>query len=172
MVKQFTMHSLTEISPGGIINMQVKYFPDSDMLTIDLSDAPSSGGEDVADGIVFFYDEYDKLVTIEIDRASHRVNLKGIKADPSSIVDDSEGIMEVFTINDVAEELGVSSRAIQKTIQKMSHAGIEVGYSHARTSPILLSAAEVRKIKKWHQEHRPGRPSINSSSEKVENSAP
>lgn len=116
---------------------------------------------------MFFYDEGDKLVTIEIDRASHRVDLTDIKPDSSKTVDGSEGIIEVFTVSDVAEQLGVSTRAIQKTIQKMSQAGIEVGYRGGGTSPILLSAPEAGKIKKWHREHRPGRPQVNGSAKQV-----
>lgn len=112
-------------------------------------------------GIVFFYDEHDKLVTIEIDRASHRVDLTDIKADPTHVVDDSGGPVEVFTIRDVAEKLEVSPRAIQKTIQAMVKKGIEVGQSRGNTAPILLSAVEVQRIKKWREEHKPGRQRAN-----------
>ena len=64
--------------------MRVQYYPASDMLTIDLTDRPASGGgEELKEGFVLFYDEQDRLVSIEIEGASRRVDLTAIKADPS-----------------------------------------------------------------------------------------
>ena len=55
--------------------MKVSYFPDTDSLYIDLSERPSTESEEVAEGVVLDYDAAGNLVGIDIDQASHKVQL-------------------------------------------------------------------------------------------------
>ncbi len=55
--------------------MKLSYFPDTDSLYIDLSDAPSIESREVSEGVVFDYDACGNLVGIDIDHASRRVDL-------------------------------------------------------------------------------------------------
>ena len=139
-----------------------RYYPDSDMLTIDLSQAPASGGgADAAEGVVLLYDEKDRLVGIEIDNASKRVDLTDIKKNPAYIVDDSGGPVEILTVAELAERLEVGPRSIQKSIQTMQAAGIEVGLKSTQkipNAPILLTEEDIEAIQTWRQAHPRGRP--------------
>ena len=55
--------------------MKMKYFKDTDSLYIDLSESPSAESTEVAEGIVLDYDREGRLVGIDIDNASNKVNL-------------------------------------------------------------------------------------------------
>ena len=55
--------------------MKVKYFKDTDSLYIDLSDSPSTESTEISEGIVLDYDADGKLVGIDIDNASSKVDL-------------------------------------------------------------------------------------------------
>ena len=55
--------------------MKMKYFKDTDSLYIDLSESPSAESTEVSEGIVLDYDREGKLVGIDIDNASNKVNL-------------------------------------------------------------------------------------------------
>jgi uncharacterized protein YuzE len=139
--------------------MKVQYFPTSDMLAIQLSQAPATGGgEDVDEGVTFSYDEQDRLVLIEIYDASQQVDLTDIKSNPTLIVDDSNSPTSIYTIRLLAEQWGMSPRALQQTIGIMRKAGVEVGHSQGNTTTIVLSEEDVEAIKKWRQEHPRGRP--------------
>lgn len=139
--------------------MSIQYFPDSDMLAITLSSAPATGGvSEVVEGVLFSYDEEDRLVSIEIDAARKRVDLKDITANPSQIVDDSDGPIIVYTISELAKKWDVVPRTIQKTIQTMEEKGIQIGKKQGPTYPILLSESDADRIQKWREEHRRGRP--------------
>ena len=56
--------------------MKVNYYPDTDSLYIDLSEKPSAESREVSEGVVLDYDESGKLVGIDIDNASHKVELQ------------------------------------------------------------------------------------------------
>lgn len=56
--------------------MKLKYYPDTDSLYIDLTEQPSVESREVSDGIVLDYDVSGKLVGIDIDNASQKVQLK------------------------------------------------------------------------------------------------
>ncbi|MBN1929579.1 MAG: DUF2283 domain-containing protein [Chlorobiaceae bacterium] len=56
--------------------MKISYYPDTDSLYIDLSEQPSAESREVSDGIVLDYDVEGRLVGIDIDNASKKVNLK------------------------------------------------------------------------------------------------
>lgn len=55
--------------------MKVKYFKDTDSLYIDLSENPSSESTEISEGVVLDYDAQGKLVGIDIDNASSKVDL-------------------------------------------------------------------------------------------------
>jgi uncharacterized protein YuzE len=55
--------------------MVFEYFPDSDMLYIELIEAVSSESEEIAPGVVLDFDEANHVVGVEIEGASHRVDL-------------------------------------------------------------------------------------------------
>ncbi len=55
--------------------MKLNYFPDTDSLYIDLSDAPSSESREVSEGVVLDYDASGNLVGIDIDHASRKIDL-------------------------------------------------------------------------------------------------
>ena len=135
------------------------YFPESDMLTIELRKGPATGGgEEVEEGILFSYDDQDRLVFIEIDNASQRVDLTDIKADPAHLVDDSGGPVVSYTVSELARKLGIAPRTLQKTIQAMAAAGHAVGRSQGPTYPIILSEEDAEQIKAWRVAHPKGRP--------------
>ena len=138
-----------------------EYYPDSDMLVITLRDAPATGGgEDATEGVVFSYDDQDRLVLIEIDQASKRVDLADIKADPGNIVDDSGGPVISYTVSELARKWKIPPRTLQQTIQVMDAAGVKVGrkWGAITNAPIVLSEEDAEKIKQWRKEHRRGRP--------------
>ncbi len=56
--------------------MKLNYYPDTDSLYIDLSEKPSADSLEVSEGVVLDYDEEGKLVGIDIDNASNKVQLK------------------------------------------------------------------------------------------------
>lgn len=55
--------------------MKLEYFHETDTLYIDLSGQPSVESEEIADGIVLDYDGAGNVVGIEIEAASHKVQL-------------------------------------------------------------------------------------------------
>jgi uncharacterized protein YuzE len=56
--------------------MKISYYSDTDSLYIDLSEQPSAESREVSEGIVLDYDAEGRLVGIDIDNASKKVNLK------------------------------------------------------------------------------------------------
>lgn len=56
--------------------MKISYYPETDSLYIDLSEQPSTESREVSEGIVLDYDEQGRLVGIDIDNASRKVELK------------------------------------------------------------------------------------------------
>ena len=56
--------------------MRLNYHADTDSLYIDLADRPSAESREVSPGVVLDYDADGRLVGIDIDNASNRVDLK------------------------------------------------------------------------------------------------
>lgn len=56
--------------------MKINYYPETDSLYIDLSSKVSSDSMEISKGIVVDYDESGKVVGIDIDNASHKLELK------------------------------------------------------------------------------------------------
>lgn len=56
--------------------MKLNYHPDTDSLYIDLSERPSVKSKEISEGVVLDYDADGKLVGIDIDNASNKVELK------------------------------------------------------------------------------------------------
>ena len=83
--------------------MQVRYYPEVDMLNIDLSTAPGADAEEVSEGFLFTYNEEGLVVGIEVDQASKRVDLEEIDRNDAYIVT----MGEIFTVSTVAAELDV-----------------------------------------------------------------
>jgi uncharacterized protein YuzE len=136
--------------------MQIKYYPEVDMLNIDFSTAPGADAEEVTEGFVFTYDAQGCLVGIEVDQASKRVYLKEIEKNDAYLIT----MGEVSTVSTLAAELGVGERSIQKTIQAMRAARIEVGLQESPAHPILLTEADVLAVKRWREQHPRGRPRV------------
>ena len=57
--------------------MKVNYYPETDSLYIDLSSNLSVDSREVSDGVVLDYDADSKLVGIDIDQASQKLEKKG-----------------------------------------------------------------------------------------------
>lgn len=56
--------------------MRLEYFPDTDTLYIQLRDEPGADAKEVADDIVFDFNEAGNVVGIEIEHASQRIDLR------------------------------------------------------------------------------------------------
>ena len=55
--------------------MKLNYYADTDSLYIDLSEKTSVDSREISEGVVLDYDEEGKLVGIDIDNASKKVQL-------------------------------------------------------------------------------------------------
>ena len=58
--------------------MKLNYYPETDSLYIDLSSKPSKESIEISEGIVLDYDEAGHITGIDIDNASHKIDLKEI----------------------------------------------------------------------------------------------
>ena len=56
--------------------MKLNYHADTDSLYIDLSERPSYESREISEGVVLDYDAEGRLVGIDIDNASNKVELK------------------------------------------------------------------------------------------------
>jgi uncharacterized protein YuzE len=56
--------------------MKLNYYADTDSLYIDLSDLPSAESREISTGVVLDYDTTGRLVGIDIDNASQKVDLE------------------------------------------------------------------------------------------------
>lgn len=56
--------------------MKLSYYPETDSLYIDLSEKISVESKEISEGVVLDYDAEGKLVGIDIDYASTKVQLK------------------------------------------------------------------------------------------------
>ncbi len=55
--------------------MNISYYPDTDSLYIDLSEQPSAESREISEGVVLDYDAQGRLVGIDIDNASKKIEL-------------------------------------------------------------------------------------------------
>ncbi len=58
--------------------MRLKYYPDTDSLYIDLVESPSVESREISEGVVLDYDAAGRLVGIDIDNASNKVELEAL----------------------------------------------------------------------------------------------
>jgi len=58
--------------------MKLNYYPETDSLYIDLSSKTSETSREVSEGIVLDYDADGHLAGIDIDNASHKIDLKEV----------------------------------------------------------------------------------------------
>lgn len=56
--------------------MKIAYYPETDSMYIDFSTSASVESMEVSPGVVLDYDSQGKLVGIDIDNASHKLDLK------------------------------------------------------------------------------------------------
>ncbi len=56
--------------------MKLNYYAETDSLYIDLSERPSAESREISEGIILDYDTHGKLVGIDIDNASHKIELE------------------------------------------------------------------------------------------------
>lgn len=56
--------------------MKLNYHPDTDSLYIDLSERSSAESREVSEGVVLDYDSSGRLVGIDIDNATNKVELQ------------------------------------------------------------------------------------------------
>ena len=56
--------------------MKLNYYPETDTLYIDLSERASAESKEISEGVVLDYDAEGRLVGIDIDNASNKVDLK------------------------------------------------------------------------------------------------
>lgn len=58
--------------------MKLNYYPETDSLYIDLSSKPSKESVEISEGVVLDYDADGNITGIDIDNASHKINLNEI----------------------------------------------------------------------------------------------
>ena len=56
--------------------MKMNYYPETDSLSIDLSEKTSVESREISPGVILDYDDQGNLVGIDIDNASTKVSLK------------------------------------------------------------------------------------------------
>ena len=58
--------------------MKLNYYPETDSLYIDLSSKPSKESVEISEGIVVDYDDDGHIAGIDIDNASHKIDLNEV----------------------------------------------------------------------------------------------
>jgi len=58
--------------------MKLNYYPETDSLYIDLSSKTSKESVEISEGIVLDYDDEGHITGIDIDNASHKIDLNEI----------------------------------------------------------------------------------------------
>jgi uncharacterized protein YuzE len=58
--------------------MKLNYYPETDSLYIDLSSKPSKESVEISEGVVLDYDDAGNITGIDIDNASHKINLNEV----------------------------------------------------------------------------------------------
>ena len=61
--------------------MKLNYYPDTDSLYIALSPNPSADSSEVAEGVVLDFDADGRIVGIDIDNATHKLDLRELTAE-------------------------------------------------------------------------------------------
>lgn len=61
--------------------MKLHYYPETDSLYIDLTEQPGVDAREVVPGVVLDFDAQGQLVGIDVDRASHVVDLSRLEAE-------------------------------------------------------------------------------------------
>ena len=56
--------------------MELNYYPETDSLYINLSEQPSVESQEISEGILLDYDAEGRLVGIDIDNASNKVEME------------------------------------------------------------------------------------------------
>ena len=56
--------------------MKLNYYPETDSLYINLSEQPSVESQEISEGILLDYDAEGRLVGIDIDNASNKVEMR------------------------------------------------------------------------------------------------
>lgn len=56
--------------------MKLNYYPETDSLYINLSEQPSVESQEISEGILLDYDAEGRLVGIDIDNASNKVEME------------------------------------------------------------------------------------------------
>ena len=139
-----------------------QYFPETDTLSIDLSDKPATGGAVNAgiggedEDILFSIDEKGRITNITIERASVRADLSRITLDEHHIIVGRGRVS--YTASGLARAWGISRHAVQLTIKRMQAAGHSVGTQDKPGAPIILSEEDAEKIQQWRNAHPRGRP--------------
>lgn len=59
--------------------MKLHYYPETDSLYIELTNAPGTEAREIAEGLVADFDAAGNVVGIDIDRASHKLDLSKIE---------------------------------------------------------------------------------------------
>jgi uncharacterized protein YuzE len=67
--------------------MRLSYFPATDSLYITFSPQPSAESNEVAEGVVLDFDSNGRLVGIDIDNASHKLDLRELVTDHVPVSD-------------------------------------------------------------------------------------
>ena len=136
--------------------MKTEYHEESDMLYIRLANASSVESEEISEGFVLDFGADGKVVGIEVEHASQQIDLSQIRASQPILARDAP--QPVYTVGSLSRKLGVSPRAVQKSIRSMSEAGVQVGHQAGDSRSILLTEEDIDRIQHWRTEHKPGRP--------------
>lgn len=56
--------------------MKLNYYPETDSLYINLSEQPSVESQEISEGILLDYDAEGRLVGIDIDNGSHKIEME------------------------------------------------------------------------------------------------
>jgi uncharacterized protein YuzE len=64
--------------------MKISYFQETDTLYFELDESTTVESNEVSPGVVFDFDQNNKIVGIEIEKASNLVNLKSLPISKSN----------------------------------------------------------------------------------------
>jgi uncharacterized protein YuzE len=59
--------------------MKLHYYPETDSLYIELKDAPGTATREIVEGLIVDLDEKGNVVGLDIDRASHKLDLSRVE---------------------------------------------------------------------------------------------
>lgn len=59
--------------------MKLHYYPETDSLYIELKDAPGTETREIVEGLIVDLDEKGNVVGLDIDRASHKLDLSSVE---------------------------------------------------------------------------------------------